>query len=78
MTYIHRKFSQVEKSLGIKPDYDDGLVEGLETQVGILRGLVVSLVCILEREGTLSLENSNLLDRVKYNYDTLDRLEVEE
>jgi len=38
----------------------------------------VSLVCILEREGTLSLENSDLLDRVKYNYDTLDRLEVEE
>jgi hypothetical protein len=78
MTNIYRKFSQVEKSLGIKPDYDDGLVEGLEIQVGILRGLVVSLVCILEREGTLSLENSDLLDRVKYNYDTLDRLEVEE
>ena len=78
MTNIYRKFSQVEKSLGIKPDYDDGLVEGLETQVGILRGLVVSLICILEREGILSPENSNLLDRVKYNYDTLDRLEVEE
>jgi hypothetical protein len=77
MTYVHRTFPQVDISLGIKPDYDDGLVEGLETQINVLRGVVVALICILEREGTLSLENAEVLARVKYNYDTLDRLDVE-
>lgn len=66
MTYINRKFSQVEKSLGIKPCYDDGKIEGIETQLEILKGVVIVLIGILETEGVLSLENSDKLDRVSY------------
>ena len=66
MTYINRKFSQVEKSLGIKPLDEDGTLEGIETQLEILKGVVIVLIGILETEGVLSLENSDKLDRVSY------------
>jgi hypothetical protein len=66
MTYLTRKFSQVEKSLGIKPYDDDGKIESIETQLEILKGVVIVLIGILETEGVLSLENSDKLDRVRY------------
>ena len=78
MTYIHRKFSQVDNSLGIVRDFEEGQIEGMQTKLDKLSSLVVVLVGILEREGVLSEENSNILDRVKYNYWNLDGLETDD
>jgi hypothetical protein len=78
MTYIHRKFSQVDKSLGIVRDFEEGQIEGMQTKLDILSSVVVVLIGLLEREGVLSEENSNILDRVKYNYWNLDGLETDD
>ena len=76
---MRRTFPQIKKSLGISSYYNDGVVEGLEHQVEILKNLVIVLVGLLENHDVLTPTDAQLLSRVKYsNVERLEEIRDEE
>lgn len=77
MTKISRTFGQVDASLEIERDFEEGKIEGMQTKLDKLSSVVAVLIGLLERHEVLSEEDAILLSRVKYNYWNLDSLEEE-